>query len=96
MTWGHDYGGKEAVTQKVGHRGPPNQHMADLCFHRTLRDLHRSVAAGRPISLPNVLRLCKRRLAVSGVTQIEKVVKKLKTFYLRRQPFRTTQNRSDQ
>lgn len=54
-----------------------------LC--RTVRDLRLSVARGRPISLPNLLRLYSRRIeamAVCGEGQ-----EWLGVIYLRRQPF---------
>jgi len=52
---------------------------------RTVRDLRLSVAAGRPMTLPNCLRLCRRRLTVGGDAV---VVELLSSIYRRHQPFR--------
>lgn len=51
-----------------------------LATLRTLRDLQRSVAAGRAMSLPTMLRLAKRR----GVGDVSN----LRSIYLNYQPFR--------
>jgi hypothetical protein len=63
--------------------------------HRTLRDLRLSIAAGRPLSLPNVLRLFQRRLSsllapvdleLAGPTR--QTLRSLQQLYLEHQPFR--------
>ena len=41
---------------------------------------------GRPISLPNLLRLCRRRLAVLGISDAS--LSELVSVYRRHQPFR--------
>lgn len=57
-----------------------------LALLRTLRDLRRSVIAGRPMTLPNCLRLCRRRLA--GKENDSNVLRLLASIYRRHQPFR--------
>lgn len=54
-----------------------------LALLRTVHDLRRSVAAGRPMSLPNCLRLCRRRLAAGDSAVLER----LEAIYRKHQPF---------
>lgn len=64
-----------------------------LAYLRTLRDLRRSAAAGRPISLPNLLRLHCRRRAAWGLETGVREAACLREFYWRHQPFRVQHNR---
>ena len=59
---------------------------ARLALLGTVRDLRLSVAAGRPMSLPNCLRLCKRRLAGGG-RHDSAVLEMLALIYRKHQPF---------
>jgi hypothetical protein len=58
---------------------------------RTLHTLRRSVAAGRPMSLPNCVRLCRRELAESVAPGAEQraAIDTVISLYLRHQPFRS-------
>jgi hypothetical protein len=58
---------------------------------RTLRTLRMSVAAGRPMSLPNCVRLCRRELAELGGSGDERrvAIDKVISLYRRHQPFRS-------
>ena len=59
-----------------------------LAFLRTLHDLRLSVAAGRPMTLPNCLRLCRRRLETIGDTGAAAIiVGRLAALYRQHQPF---------
>jgi hypothetical protein len=65
-------------------------HEARRCLRLTLRDLMLSVAAERPMSLPNAIRLCKRRLAALGSESrlTAGTLEALIRTYCRKQPFR--------
>ena len=54
---------------------------------RTVRDLRLSVAAGRPMTLPNCLRLCRRRLAAMGGMEAAVMIEHLEIMYRQHQPF---------
>jgi hypothetical protein len=54
---------------------------------RTVRDLRLSVTAGRPMALPNSLRLCRRRLKPASRRDTA-VLELLAATYRRHQPFR--------
>ena len=62
-------------------------YIARLALLRTVRDLRLSVAAERPMTLPNCLRLCRRRLPAGGASEPE-VVESLLQVYRQHQPFR--------
>lgn len=53
-------------------------------MRQTLRLLHVSIKAGRPITLPNLLRFHRRHCAACPPSEVAK----LRDLYLRRQPFR--------
>jgi hypothetical protein len=79
MTWGQR-SGKDAVDGRDS-----NYRAVRLALLQTLRDLRRSVAAGRPMTLPNCLRLCQRRLAGRRDSA---VLELLTAIYRQDQPFR--------
>ena len=80
-------GGREAV--KAGPDANSDHSAARGIVALTLADLRRSVAVGRPMSLPNTLRLCQRRLAAAGVVRdVDVVLRFTADLYRRRQPFR--------
>ena len=54
-------------------------------LHRTLRDLRLSAARGRRISLPNLLRLYRRRTASLAIPESDLL--QVRAIYLRDQPF---------
>jgi hypothetical protein len=58
-----------------------------LAFLHALRALRVSVAAGRPITLANCLRRCKRTMAALGVMDAT-VLARVASIYRRHQPFR--------
>ena len=75
---------KDVVKAKSQQSDRPDD--ARLALLRTLRDLRRSVAARRPMTLPNCLRLCRRRLADAG-NQDAAVLDVLASVYRKHQPF---------
>ena len=68
------------------------QRLAEAAMLRTLQDLQRSTEAGRPMTLPNCVRLCKRRMAAHSVgsTYRRAELDRLAYLYRAKQPFRTT------
>lgn len=66
---------------------PHPQRAVRLAFLRTMRVLRHSVMAGRPITLPNCVRFCKRRLAALGVSD-PGVLERITRMYRKHQPFR--------
>ena len=59
-----------------------------LALVRTVRDLRQSVDRRRPIALPNLLRLLRRRLSdVDPAPLADAAVQRLANFYKRHQPF---------
>lgn len=64
------------------------QDVQRLAMRRTLHDLRQSIAAGRPISLPNLLRLLRRRMAEASPPQIQQQSDRLRHLYMKKQPFR--------
>lgn len=75
--------------------GPASARLpTDLCreraarwaLFRTVRDLRLSVARGRPVSLPNLLRLYCRRTDALGVHCAD--LNRIRAIYLLNQPFR--------
>jgi hypothetical protein len=67
---------------------PPDRAWRWACV-RTLRDLRISIERNRPISLPNLLRLYRRRVPDAGWEdgRIEAGLDHLRGVYLRGQPF---------
>jgi hypothetical protein len=67
------------------------QRLAEAALLRKLQDLRRSIEAGRPMTLPNCVRLCKRRLAMAGILRPSGSVlgEDFVSFYRHHQPFRT-------
>ena len=67
------------------------QRLAEAAMLRTLRDLRRSIEAGRPMTLQNCLRLCKRRMAALSVESAYRRprVDRLASLYRAIQPFRS-------
>ena len=64
------------------------QRARQWALFRTLRDLRLSVARGRPITLPNLLRLYSRRTGALAVASVDRYV--LRDTYLLHQPFKST------
>ena len=66
----------------------PNR-VARACVLHTVHDLRRSITLRRAMSLPTCLRLCQRRLNGAGVPSetVAHWTSRLKTTYLRHQPF---------
>jgi hypothetical protein len=93
MTMRGKRSGKEAVNKrnarKRSRRGRRigRDRAIRLAFLRTLRDLRLSIAARRPMSLPNCIRLCRRRLG-AGRAKDPAVLKSLTSIYRKHQPFR--------
>ena len=77
--------GKDVVKTKS--RNTDRRQAARSVLLRTVRDLRLSVAAGRPMTLPNCLRLCRRRLAAGGKND-SAVLELLAIIYRKHQPFR--------
>jgi hypothetical protein len=75
---------------KTKRRNADRRSAARLALLGTVRDLRMSVAAGRPMSLPNCLRLCKRRLA--GGRADPAALELLASIYRKHQPFRRGPN----
>ncbi len=69
------------------HAGLPPQRARRWVALRTLHDLRRSVAMGRPMSLPNFLRLYRRRSACCNVSTPD--MQYLARLYRQWQPFRS-------
>jgi hypothetical protein len=82
------------MKRKAQHRRPTIKQRAEFCLRQTLLDLRQSIAAGRPISLPNAVRLCKRRLAAAGFSKTDSIVQRLTGLYRRKQPFRSQKTRT--
>jgi hypothetical protein len=60
-----------------------------------IRSLRKSVQNGRPISLPNLMRLYQRRCAGGGTGNVQTSgFRRLKNLYRLQQPFRETRWRS--
>lgn len=68
-------------------QGVQRQRLSRVAMRRTLRDLRRSVAARRPITLPNLLRLLRRRMTAATPSQINRQAAHLRRLYLKHQPF---------
>jgi hypothetical protein len=73
-----------------------------LAYLKTIRDLRRSVALHRPISLPNLLRLYRRRLASAGLHHLpsaaqrqQRECSRLRELYHRQQPFTVRHGQGD-
>ena len=68
------------------------QRLAGAAMLRTLHDLRRSIEAGRPMTLPNCVRLCKGRLAKLNLPRKSpsQRLAGLISRYRIRQPFRST------
>ncbi len=61
-----------------------------LAMLQTVRDLRRSVARGRPMTLPNLLRLLQRRLNQLAPGQpMDPWIEHLRQLYRTHQPFST-------
>ena len=60
----------------------------------TLHDLRVSISRRRTISLPNVLRLCQRRLALADAPArtVDAQLQRLRRIYLVAQPFKARQH----
>ena len=56
-------------------------------LRQIMRSMRASVAAGRPMTLPNLLRLHARGAPGSPTAEVER--RWLRAWYLRRQPFRS-------
>jgi hypothetical protein len=76
--------GKDVVRTKS--HNADHRYAARLALLTTVRDLRTSVTAGRPMTLPNCLRLCRRRLA--GGNSDSAVLELLASIYRKHQPFR--------
>lgn len=66
-----------------------------LAYAKTIHDLRRSVAKNRPISLPNLLRLYRRRAAAfslladpQAIGRLQQALDQMARYYRERQPFR--------
>lgn len=67
---------------------PGRERRMRLALLRTLRDLRQSVERRRPIALPNLLRLLRRRLGeVDPAPLADAAVQRLADLYKRHQPF---------
>jgi len=75
--------------QRPPPRTDPVQRRAHLALLWTVRDLRWSIVRGRPITLPNLLRLLSRRLHQLDVPgPAEPQYERLRQFYITQQPFR--------
>jgi len=92
MTLGRDMTGGKAGRKKRDTDQPTTitRRAAETCLTETLNDLKASITAGRPITLPNTIRLCQRRMAAHALSaELQKsTLKRLNDWYRRHQPFR--------
>lgn len=83
--------GKDATTSRNARkrtRRIGRDRIIRLAFLRTLRDLRSSVAARRPMSLPNCRRLFQRRVLGCDVIDRTAALELLTSLYRKHQPFR--------
>jgi hypothetical protein len=84
------------MLRREGNNGQGSHRVARWCLLTCLRDVRRSLRTSSAISLPNLLRLCRRRwfdaawCGASGSTFPDEQLRWLAGFYLMEQPFERT------